>query len=421
MEKNLDSGEKNYTPEQSIQEIDRAIEQLRNIFESTHKTSELSEVKRIKKLAIFSYNAVLGHYGASYPFSQAMTDHMINLAVVLYLEKWLEDDKKCRQNLYAFAGTPYRDRQRELRKKYDTSFSRTYYKALQRSENVLYNMQKQRAEQAIQEKSSIKSWPNMEHQRREHDFITLRFLELYANGRLALFRLLALRMELMGTISNKKNNQALIDAYNEYDLIFEDAKKEDDDKKYVISCIQLRKFESAFRFHLMAKIAEYMLINKPTFKPHKCQNFLAVWGRYERQALFSSGITANEPFDVLLYDQEIPFVFGETDISASVMLWRNLLSDVFNSMLLLYPTKDHLPWSEEDFSEAAAFFKTDYPIVESYQSVLKNLKDPLCTPEMLCDAIRNIYKDLSTGEGVTLNKFRKVMKQNGRRKIADDD
>ena len=131
--------------------------------------------------------------------------------------------------------------------------------------------------------------------------------------------------------------------------------------------------------------------------------------------------SANEPFDVLLYDQEIPLVLGDTDISASVMLWRNILSDVFNGMLLLYPPKNHLPWGEEVFSEAAAFLKTNYPIVENYQSVFKNLKDPSCSPDALCDAIRNIYKNLSTESNVTLNEFRKIMKHNGRKKIPDNN
>ena len=399
------------------------IQRLRDIFQSTRKTAELSEIKRIKKLALFSYTAVTGHNGELFPFQHDKAEHLMNLAVALYLEKWLESDENCRQSIHAFAVAPYTSSRVKNRKEYEEKGTLSYIKLLQRAENIFYNMQEQQRKQAEKEGSSSSPWPKIEHSRREHDYITLRFLELYANRKLDLFRLLTLRKTLMGALTKGKDTHALVDAYLQYDSIFEETKTESSDKLYVISCIQLRKFESAFRFHLAAKVAEYILSHRKPSKRIKNripQNFTTIWGRRKHQALFWDKMNINEPYDILLYEEEIPLALKMEKIpDNSIQLWRNTLADVLSLMYLLYPTEHQPSWTDKDFKDAADFFKSDYPIVESHKSVFCNLNEKDCTTEKLCNMIKRIYQDLSVTDNVTLNSFREVMKRNGRKKIKD--
>lgn len=176
-----------------------------------------------------------------------------NLATVVYLEEWLENDKNARQTINSFAFYPYSLQSEVALRKEDEDAvieagQEAHIKSLRNAEVVYKDMHEQRVKQAESEKAIKQSLPEKTSKKAGilYDFIALRFMELYATSithprQLTIFDLMALRKGLMSVTSDKGKQDSLARAYEDYYGIFREIQGMDA-RKYVIAT--MRRFIS---------------------------------------------------------------------------------------------------------------------------------------------------------------------------------
>lgn len=393
--------------------LKEAIHIVREDFLKTCK-GESSSIEHIERLAEYAYRTICSqmeplesHYSCA--FTNQDVFRLENLAVAIYLEEWLENDENARQTIYSFA-----DRKYVLQSEYEwgsTCEDEAATKRLRTAENVFVDMERLWERHTVEEKSPCKSLLKKEKTKCAYDFISLNFMDLYAQGKLLLYRLLVLRKNIMDATSDKGSNKNLDEAYHLYDSIFEDAKKASN-REYVVTSMQMRRLESTYRFHLAAKLARLKKDCRVATIP-RLPNMCACWGRYRSYTKFSpqQGVV-NVPYDVLNYEEEILAAMGDKQRAMKIFLWRDTLLDVLMLMNGIESPLEMASWSTEDFRNAAEFYRRKYPIVESYQSIdlgIPGKNTDSCYPD-----VRKFYEKVLTQSGSSLEEFRKNMRENHR-------
>jgi len=394
-------------------------------FLKQHPSAGVSEVELIIGLAKFAYRLYCSSLRLGDVFSEAEARHLQMLAVALYLEGWLDQDETARQTIYSFAIEAYHPEKR-IHKYHSPSDGRL--KALERAAFYIATMQELRQSQLKNEKEQWKQESNQSDQPEKkpcedgkdsklrlpgkghkYSFVELRTFDVYVAGNLDVFRLLVQRKELMTSTADKGSYEKLAAAYKRYDELFVNARKSETDREYVIACMQIRKMESAYRFHLAAKLAEYATENNLKTRDLINDSAKAIWGRYLSDAWLrpQDPFPINDSYDVLHYDRAIECVLRTESVAERAYCWRSALIDVFDFMNLLKPIKEQAPWTDADFSEAAKFFRNDYPVVERYVPVTVQGNDR----KAYFKNIQDIYKMLDELKDGNLDVLRKEMKK----------
>ena len=351
-------------------------------FLKQHPSAGASEVELIIGLAKFAYRLYCSSLRLGDVFSEAEARHLQMLAVAVYLEAWLDGDETSRQTIHSFAIEKYCPKRRRESFAYPPDDRR---KSLERAAYMINTMQGLRIEQLKiererweQDQRDGKTYEDgkivsIQRPRRgyQYSFAELRTFDLYSNGYLEVFRLLSQYQEVMSNTADKGSCVTLAIAYERYDMLFENATVLSSDKEYVVACMQIRKTESAYRFHLAAKLAKYIMDHHLRVDDLMTDSAKAIWGRYLSEAVFrpQDPFPLNEPYDVLYYDRKIECALQEECVMERAFCWRSAFIDVLDFMNLLKPIKKQAPWTAADFSAAARFFRNDFPVIESYVPV----------------------------------------------------
>lgn len=308
-----------------------------------------------------------------------------NLATVIYLEEWLENDSNATQTINSFAYQPYR-LQSEAKCKRDLireAEQESYVKALREAEATYKSMHEQREKQAEAE-DAIKQPLNEKGSNRAgrpYDFITLRFMELYAPSnnyprRLSIFDLLALRKHLMSVTSDKGGYNSLSRAYEDYYNIFKDI-KDMDARRYVVASMQIHKLEMTYHYHLFLLLAKWMEDCSDKETKQRLMDIAPLWARYKYSIpLNLSGECTekkyeDQPYDILSYMDLMRLLLREEGKTGSnyFVEYRRILLITVMQMNATMPVREQPSWTDQDFSDAEQFFREAYPIAEKYASV----------------------------------------------------
>lgn len=384
----------------------------------------VSEVARIGILAALAYKKYSSVFQLDNVFNEQEARHLQILAVALYLEGWLDQGETARQTIYSFAAEKYHPEKRNTHH----SPPDDRRKVLERAAFYIATTQELRKNQLQNEKEQWKQEQNQSDQPEKkpcedgkdsnlqlpgrghkYSFVELRTFDVYAEGSLDVFRLLVQRKELMTSTADKGSYEKLAAAYKRYDKLFVNARKSETDREYVIACMQIRKMEAVYRFHLAAKLAEYATANNLKIRDLINDSAKAIWGRYLSDAWLrpQDPFPINDPYDVLHYDRVIECVLQTESVAERAYCWRSALIDVFDFMNLLKPIKEQASWTDADFSEAAKFFRNDYPVVEHYVPVTVQENDR----KAYFKNIQDIYMMLDELKDGNLDVLRKEMKK----------
>lgn len=346
-----------------------------------------------------------------------------HLAVSVYLGTWLENDKNAAQNIHYFASRKYMLNSERSNLWGRLVFTNDRLSELRRATYILCGMNDLQEKQSAVELTGVYT-SNQSGDESTHsipyDFISLRFLDLYARRKLLLFELLTLRKKIMQITSQKKEPyRPIIDAYHEYGSIFEEMKsyKDSNAREYVAACIQMQKMESTYRFQLCAEIAKYIADNnldhKQVIERLRSEEARVCWERYfVPRILTDVDVMTSHSYDILNYAQEIECVFEGDELTAwKTIVFRSLLMNVIDIMHHVANPITQRSWTDDDFKEAAAFFKKDYPIFENgTPSIIKEIEITTKSSAFI-HYIREIYELLAGNKEMPLYSFRTQMQQ----------
>ena len=345
----------------------------------------------------YAFNSAIEQYLKNNPhynlfISESQKKKIVNLAMSVFLCRWLENDSAATQTLRSFSLDKYYI---ELSKnKYkilsgnDNIYTGSNYAALRRAEIRYRHMMGTRVQQAESEGITVLPENAPAPEGVEHSFVQLRFWDLLVNKKLELYTLLTYRKEVLSVTNEKGSNRSLIAAYSDYDSIFKDIEnmRERNPREYVVSCVQIQKFESTFRFNFIAKFAKALLDNGFDTETKKLEYLAYYLGRYR-----SNEHPISEPYDILNYDYVIENVLSENEKEAERQyVIRHILQIILAVVCKLMPVESLPHWNNDTYLEAADFFKNNYPIAESYTGV--DLKGDSTIPNSLPNYIIELAK-----------------------------
>lgn len=350
---------------------------MKNQKQSTHRHIQGDKMEEtIIQKTRYALNFAMEQYLKNNPHyslfvSESQKEKIVNLALSVFLCRWLENDSAATQTLRSFSLDKYYFESSKNKYKIlsgnDKTHTNSYYAALRRAEIRYRHMMGTRVQQAESEGITVLPENAPVPEGVEHSFVQLRFLDLLVNKKLELFTLLTYRKEVLSVTNEKDSNRSLIIAYRDYDNIFKEIKNmsERNPREYVVSCVQIQKFESTFRFNFIAKLAKALLDNGLDTESKKLEYIAYYLGRY-----CSNEHPIAEPYDILNYDYIIENVLFENEEEAKRQyVIRHILQIILTVVCKLAPVESLPHWNNDTYLEAADFFKNNYPIAESYRGV----------------------------------------------------
>lgn len=221
-----------------------------------------------------------------YHLSEEEINIIANCAVVDWMYRWLQKDTNARQTIHSFSIKRYipNDELSQNEPFLETEETKSKNDRLLDAHRLFKAMVDARVKQYAQE-SNLKhpKESKLEKKGTPQSFLTLRFLDLLAQNKLELYRMMLFRDKALVVSSDKGSNVSLENNYEIYNSIFSDIKKMSNQKEYVISCLQIHRFEVSNRFQFIAKMAKHMheydiLTNDP-----KICNAVYVVGRFANE------------------------------------------------------------------------------------------------------------------------------------------
>lgn len=168
--------------------------------------------------------------------------------------------------------------------------------------------------------------------------------------------------------SKKVPDSTLIEAYDVLDSQYEKARSTKDKTDYIFKWINFYRMETAMRYSLIYKIADYLSKNKPS-SDFMFSRLKDVWGtRY-----FDDGYIS-EAFQILRHEKFIePFFNANTEEELSVIVKQAEKERILESILVRYMEEESKEYfigfrkgNEASIEEVYDFCRNDYPIIENY-------------------------------------------------------
>ena len=322
----------------------------------------------------------------NYQFTGNEIKIMCNTVVFYVLLVWLENDKKSRQTMASFAKQPYtpvpEQKRRVLDRNKETASRLRYYEKLYRENLVLHGQQAER-EGFKHKRPSYK---------KEYDFIALRFMEMLAENHLAIYKLLFLRKKFMRRTTSGADD-GLIEAFKNYGELIHELNRCTSEKEFVIGCLQLIKFENAYRVALAGEIAECMvnagLSPEMQFPPilKACYHRLP-----PNMLLFPSNLqtTCIGGYSIVedaLKRKVIPIALEK------ILAMRVVVEEVAFLISTGFPVKKFGMWTEADYKRAAQFLTDEFCVLQIFDDFAF---DRLNTQDTaFCECVRKLYSNNS--------------------------
>jgi len=319
-------------------------------------------------------------------------------AVLEYWTYWLKNDQNNHQNINCFVVEKYNpdidehnvdsDRTRSLR-----NVAKNYLSVCP-WESASIRKQEERA-----------SKENKRLNSREFSYEFLRFISLCETkpsenntGSLRkLVKLLYGGKEFFQVISNKKTTDDLEQAYTQLDNVLRDISKIENDREFVIACMQIRDFEVYNRCIFMGRLAKYMDEKRMSTQneiPLPLKTFITCFefGDNEANKLGGSFVSPFVMYSDTYIQQAYKPIKGVSleEHSQYITTARYVAARAFHLCLKFFPVKDQPSWEENDFRTVAYFLRNKYNIEELLRPLdLKKSK----TSRNVYDYIRFLYHD----------------------------
>ena len=303
----------------------------------------------------------------NYLLSKDEINTVANCVVIDWMYRWLQNDKNASQTMRSFSIKKYVS-QNELSKGkilVETQFSKAKYDRLIDASQMFQAMVKIRAEQYEEESTMVHpTEPELDKTGIPQSFLKLRYLDLAAENKLELYRMMLFRKEALKNSSDKGNNESLKYAYENYDSVFSEIREMKDPKEYVIACLQIHLFEISNRFHFMAKMASYMHNHNLLVSYPSTLNAKYFIGRY------ASEFKIADSYDILNYDKAIDTIFSNDKKELEHQFQIRKVLYIMNRVRQNQFPIEVLPeWTYSTYQNAYDFFKNYYPIAEMYVPV----------------------------------------------------
>lgn len=322
-------------------------------------------------------------------------DYLGKVATSIYLERWLENDRKSKKTINAFSKYGFGDRESaKLDKVVDeTEKAKRLYRAYDKY-CELFAMRQAQAK-ADQEHMPVAAYKR--NNKTACDLITLSWCDAWEKSYLQILEYWFFRKHFINRKSKRDSaqNETLHDLLAQYnELLWEIndcySQAESDPTKnieYVAKCILIQKIERVYHFQLILDIMRYCHQSGLTYQNFDRRIMVAYVGRFsDIGGLYFDNINtmgpngkkkyimSNDPFGVLNNKTLISKLAGthtEEFIEAEIqkeMMRRCALMDLLLIMYTVFPFERQHAWAHVDFENAAKFYSETYPIIPTYIS-----------------------------------------------------
>lgn len=330
-----------------------------------------------------------------YCYSKIEVKRLADLATALYLESWLCQDKTNYQTPYNMYVRPYE----KLGKRKLTGIEWAEQAHMKRRIKKAKTLHL--AAQAVSEENRrIPSrGPFMNGTRGNLcDIVNATRVLAEKDDKLEIISMLLEKKYVLTTAEERraKSYERIMDACLRYQKLIREADclntGETDDllekKQFVATSMMLHRIERESRFHYHARLIRRMMEETIDVSKFDCETWNIF---FASQKGFEGSITADKrtlhkvdedysisdaPYDtiddavdVLNIDRYIDAVYGVnggmTEVSRAhfASFDRAALTDMVRIMMEAFPPEDQHPWGEEEFYQAAQFYRKDYPVV----------------------------------------------------------
>ena len=232
------------------------------------------------------------------------------------------------------------------------------------------------------------------------NFIQWRFVDAVEKGYLSLYDLLLL--DKVGL--SDSNNDSILEGYRQYERMLHDIKREANDRKFTIYCMQYYSFENTYLFAFIARLTKFMKgagispqESLPKFFKFAMQRF------HGNQSLCSPFFRDFDANFQIIYDKSRRF-----DIDNPVLLNRCLISDIVRIYIDMFPVSKLDPWTENDFREAAEFLRDE----DGYN--INKALEPLEIDLSHCEYIKHLFNNDTFVDNISFAAARRVLQEKRR-------
>lgn len=378
-------------------------------------TMNVWDIRQIVLSFLHAYKSVFVHdlyCGCFYIRSWLSEDdleHIANLVCALYLENWLEHDIENYQTLYGFTAHPYKWED-TFKKELNSGTDEAQVKKMERAYETYTKFYKLAQQQARAEgRHSTYKQSKETDNGTKMDWVTLSWCDAWTNKGLDLLKYLFRMKNIMGLEADQRSHkeeglrkackhyQDYVQSINE--IATDEKAPIEHVRKFVASSMMLHKLEFAHRFHLNAKIANQLCEGKIDYSQLNSDAWQSFYGRYAatNEQLFRSywelskeeavqvgfnGKGRQKPYvysieatDIMDGDFYIDHMFCVHSEDATALeanrahQKRTLTADALIYLETLFPPAQQHIWSDQDFREAAKFYRNCYPVTGELKKV----------------------------------------------------
>lgn len=330
-----------------------------------------------------------------YGYSKIEVQRLADLATALYLESWLCQDETNFQTPYNMYVRPYE----KLGKRENTGFDCLESSHMKRRIKKAKIMDRARMAVSEQTMRIPGQGPYRKGIRGNNcDLVTAARVLAEKEDKLEIISMLIEKKYVLTTAEERRVQKynSIEDACLRYQELITEADglntgRTDDllkKKQFVATSMLLHRIERECRFHYHARCIRRMMdgtIDVSKFDRETWNVFFASQKGFagqttaDKQTLpwvnedFSVGLPRYDPIndagDVLNIDRYIDAVYRVNDGMSEAgrahfaLFDRAALLDMVRVLMAAFPPKDQHPWGEEEFYQAARFYREDYPVV----------------------------------------------------------
>ncbi len=338
----------------------------------------------------------------NYQFTSNDIKMMCGTVVFYVLLVWIENDKESRQTIASFAKQPYtpvpEQKRRVLERNIGMASKLRYYEKLYRENLILHGQQAKKAGFRYKRPSY----------KREYDFIALRFMEMMAENHLAIYTLLFLRKKFMRRTTSGADD-GLIEAFKNYGEIIHKLNRCTSEKEFVIGCLQLIKFENAYRVALAGEISGCMVKDglspemeiPPILKAYYHRlppNMLLFPSNWQTTCIGGYSIVRDA-----LKRKVNPIALEK------ILAMRVLVEEVAFLISTGFPVEKFGMWTEAEYKRAAQFLVDEFCVLQIFDDFAF---DQLNTQDTaFCECVRKLYSNNSFMDQNALRVGRETLKE----------
>lgn len=350
----------------SKEDISKFIILTRKLLEDPNIPFEVikNKIDLLKKHFSYIINPLINKY-RGIEFSKEEITGLINTALCNYLLIWLENSQNTKQVAYSFTLGKYSLENKEESNEnpeeipsLDSPYVSSIYRGIKiyRDNIIVQNTQAKR------EKTSYKRLPYSANKYTKYNFLELAFAEMHEKKYMEFYRLFYLQKKPLETLGENKDLYDIGYIYRQFDLFINEVICSPTEKLYTIKSLLLYKLEYTYRLIFVAHISKYIKDNNIDLSS-ELPTILNAYYMRKNLTEMTDGIHIS-PF-VQKYNSLISLAFQNKSTEnelKKILIARDIVTDSLALYNSIFPERICCKWTNDDFSDAAIFLKTDYNI-----------------------------------------------------------